>query len=211
MELRRAIKPYQAHPISHQVLLNLLKDYKRPNDKIHDLLKKGELISLKKGLYVWPGAEQIYPEPFAIANTLYGPSYVSAESALSFHGLIPEHVYTIISMTLKPAKTLANELGNFAYKKTPTPYYAFGVEYRELRKNQFALIASPEKALCDKIITTPGVLFRSLKDAQTYLLQDLRIEEEQIKELDSRVIQSWLTDAPKKDSLKFLIKTITSL
>src|SRR5699024_346602 len=182
-----------------------------PNDKIHEMLKKGELISLKKGLYVWPGAEQIFPEPFAIANTLYGPSYVSAESALSFHGLIPEHVYTITSMTLKPGTTLANELGDFAYKKIPTPYYAFGVEYRELRENQFALIASPEKALCDKIITTPGVLFRSLKDAQTYLLQDLRIEEEQIKELDSRVIQPWLTDAPKKNSLKFLIKIITSL
>lgn len=211
MELRRAIKPYQAHPISHQVLLTLLKDYKRPNDKIHELLKKGELISLKKGLYVWSGEEEIYPEPFAIANSLYGPSYVSAESALSFHGLIPEHVYTITSMSLKPAKTLANKLGEFAYKKIPTPYYAFGVDYRELRENQFTLIASPEKALCDKIITTPGVLFRSLSDVQTYLIHDLRIEEEQIKELNSKVIRSWLTEAPKKNSLKFLIKLITSL
>jgi|SRR5699024_5984826 len=211
MELRQAIKPYQAYPIAHQVLLYLLKDYKRPNDKIHELLKKGKLIALKKGLYVWADANQLNPEPFTIANALYEPSYVSAESALAFHGLIPEQVYALVSMTLKPAKNFMNALGDFVYKKIPTPYYAFGVDYRELREEQFALIASPEKALCDKIITTPGVLFRSLKDVKTYLTQDLRMEEEQVKELDSKTIQSWLPETPKKSSLNFLIKTITSL
>lgn len=211
MDLRQAIKPYQEHPISHQVLLSLLKGYKRPNDKISELLKKGDLIALKKGIYLWQGENQNFPEPFAIANALYGPSYVSAESALSFHGLIPEQVFTVLSMTLKPAKSFTNDLGTFEYKKLTAPYYSFGVEYRKLRDSQFALIASPEKALCDKIIMTPRVLFRSLKEAQTYLINDLRIEPGQLRELDSAAIQSWLPEAPKKESLDFLVKTITVL
>lgn len=80
-----------------------------------------------------------------------------------------------------------------------------------MREGQFASIASPEKALCDKIIMTPGVLFRSIREAQAYLINDLRIEPEDLKEMDSTAIQSWLPEAPKKESLKFLIKTMNAL
>ena len=98
--------PYRNHPVTHQVLLNLLKAYKRPNDKIHEMLKKG--------IYIWGDALQV--EPFSIANALYGPSYISAESALAYRALIPEQVFAFVSMTTKPSKKFTNKIGNFEYK-----------------------------------------------------------------------------------------------
>ena len=148
---------------------------------------------------------------FSIANVLLTPSYVSAESALSYHGLIPEQVFTIISMSLISTKKFTNSLGNFEYKKLPFPYYSFGVQREQIFENQFALMASPEKALMDKVIITSGVLFRSMVSAQIYLTENLRIEREQLKKLDLDKMKSWLPDAPKKESIDNLIKAIETL
>ncbi|MHA6727321.1 hypothetical protein ACX3PU_04575 [Chryseobacterium sp. A301] len=96
MNVEVLIQKNAAHPIPHQVLLSILHEYKRPNDKIHSLIQEQKLIPLKKGLYVWNS--DVLPENFSIANTLYAPSYVSVESALSFYGLIPERVFSVSSM-----------------------------------------------------------------------------------------------------------------
>jgi len=207
--------PFRNHPVTHQVLLSLLKAYKRPNDKIHEMLKKGELVALKKGMYIWNDASQIeYAldiEPFSIANALYGPSYVSAESALAYRALIPEQVFAFVSMTTKPSKKFTNKIGNFEYKHLPIPYYAFGIKYEKLGEDQFAQVATGEKALFDLIITTSGILFRSTESARAYLLESLRMEEEQLKTFDTATMQKWMIDAPKKKSLSFIIKAIASL
>ena len=61
-----------------------LSDYKRPNDKLHELLSSKILATIKKGLYVArPALNAAKPEPFLIANHILGPSYVSMETALS--------------------------------------------------------------------------------------------------------------------------------
>ena len=52
MELHEAILSYSGQPLTHQLLMSLLKDYKRPNDKIHALLRDGGLAYIKKGLYI---------------------------------------------------------------------------------------------------------------------------------------------------------------
>lgn len=63
----------------------------RPNDNIYGLIKKGELTKVKRGLYVaGPKIKMARPEPFLIANHLWGRGYASLESALSYWGLIPE-------------------------------------------------------------------------------------------------------------------------
>lgn len=208
MALNTHKKYYYDHPVSHQVLKSLLKDYKRPNDKIRLMLQQKELIALKRGLYVWNSSDGHFPEPFVLANVIYGPSYVSAESALAYHGLIPEQVFTVVSMTIKRSKSFENHFGRFIYKKMPTPYYAFGIDYIKLREGQFALMASPEKAIFDKIVTSPGILLRSLKSAQDYLLDNLRLDSEQLSELNFKRMESWLSDAPKQESLEFIIKAL---
>ncbi len=193
-------------------MMDLLKEYKRPNDKINELVKKGELTTVKKGLYVaGPQINITKPEPFLIANHLWGPSYVSLEAALSYWGLIPERVYEISSMTTKTSKSYKTPLGRFRYFHAPIPYYSFGIKRVELTSRQVALIASPEKALCDKIIATSDILLRSSRQVREYIIDDLRIDEEMLRKLDLGAISTWIKDAPKKGSLSMLVNTITSL
>lgn len=151
------------------------------------------------------------PEPFLIANHLWGPSYVSLETALSYWGLIPERVYEISSVTTKTSKKYKTPIGRFSYYHSPLPYYSFGIKSVQLTPKQVALIASPEKAICDKIIMTSGILLRSQKQTREYLVNDLRMDEEMLGELDLKAINSWLEDAPKKGSLFMLVKTIKDL
>lgn len=193
--------------------MTLLKDYDRPNDKIHSLLKKGILQSIRKGLYIAGPAinEGKKPEPFLVANHIVGPSYVSLETALSYHGLIPERVYEVASMTTKAARKFSTPLGSFTYTKLPLPYYAYGIDSVKLADNQYALIASPEKALFDKIVTTSGVLFRSKKSVLEYLVDNLRVDEDMLRKLNTKIMSTWLDKSLKKESLLMVVETLKSI
>lgn len=193
-------------------MLDMLKDYKRPNDKISELIKGGELIPLKKGLYVSGVKTDLTgPEPFLIANHLWGPSYTSLESAMSYWGLIPERVYEVSSITIKLSKKYKTPLGRFSYRSMPLPYYSFGIRSVELSPGQVALVATPEKALCDKIITTAGLTLRSPAQTRSFLMDDLRIDPEWLHKFNLKELRSWIEDAPKKKSLRMLIKTLEKL
>jgi len=212
MIFKEAVLEYAEEPLPRQIMMDLLKEYKRPNDKINELVKKGELTAVKKGLYVaGPRITVTKPEPFLIANHLRGPSYLSLDAALSYWGLIPERVYEISSMTTKTSKSYKTPLGRFRYYHAPLPYYSFGIKSVELTPRQVALIASPEKALCDKIITTSGILLRSSRQVREYLIDDLRMDEEMLRKFDTEAISTWIKDAPKKRSLSMLVNTIASL
>ncbi|MBL4675370.1 MAG: hypothetical protein JKY70_04070 [Mucilaginibacter sp.] len=123
MEIRDYIADYATQPITHQLLISILKDYKRPNDKIKALRANGLLQSLKKWLYVaGPNIRSSKPENRLLANHIYGPSYVSMDTALAYYGLIPERVYEIASMTSKHSKTFQTPVGTFSYTHLPFPY-----------------------------------------------------------------------------------------
>jgi hypothetical protein len=212
MNLRRKIKTYTNAPISHNVIMEALATYSRPNDKISEMIKSGELVSLRRGLYV-PGPELDLPIPesFVIANHLRGPSYVSLESALSYWDLIPERVYETSSVTTKTTKTYQTSLGRYSFQHLSTPYYSFGIRSVRLTEQQTALIASPEKAVCDKIVLTAGVILRSISQTMDFLMEDLRIDEEQLQTLDVSAIETWLESAPKRSSLQMLVNTLQGL
>jgi predicted transcriptional regulator of viral defense system len=62
--------------------------------KIANLEQTGKIIRLKRGMYVVsPKVTRQLLSVELIANHIYGPSYVSMESALRYYGLIPEQVY----------------------------------------------------------------------------------------------------------------------
>ena len=212
MNLRRKIKTYTNAPISHNVIMEALATYSRPNDKISEMIKSGELVSLRRGLYV-PGPELDLPIPesFVIANHLRGPSYVSLESALSYCDLIPERVYETSSVTTKTTKTYQTSLGRYSFQHLTTPYYSFGIRSVRLTEQQTALIASPEKAVCDKIVLTAGIILRSISQTMDFLMEDLRIDEEQLQTLDVSTIDTWVEDAPKRSSLQMLVNTLQGL
>ena len=176
MEFRDAVQQYAEEPLTRQVLLDLLKVYKRPNDKINELVKKGELTPVKKGFYI-PGPRLNIPRPesFLIANHLWGPSYVSMETAPSHWAFIPERVYEVSSITIKSAKNYQTPVGRFSYFHAPLPYYSLGIKSISLTQKQTVLIASPEKAICDKIVMTSGIFLRSTKQELEFLLEDMRM------------------------------------
>lgn len=207
-----AIRNYSGQPLPRQVLLDLLQDYKRPFDKIAELTRQGYLIQVKRGLFI-PGPKSLVaaPENLLLANHIWGPSYVSSDTALSYWGLIPERVYETLSMTTTIAKAYQTPVGRFRYIRLPLPYYSFGIQRVELASRQLTLIADKEKALCDKIVSTHRFVLRSVKQARAYLSDDLRITKESLRELNVTVISDYLQAAPKKESLQVLIKTLHDL
>lgn len=212
MSFYEDIQAYSEQPITKQLLLDLLKGYKRPDDKIVELMKQDVLVQLKRGFYIAGSKlKTAQPEPFLIANHLHGPSYVSLDTALSYWGLIPERVYEVSSLTTNISKTYNTAVGRFSYIHSQLPYYSFGIKQVVLTQRQTVLMASPEKALCDKIINTSGVLLRSVKQTTELLVEDFRIDGNALQKLDVNSIESWINDAPKKQSLINLIKTIKSV
>lgn len=212
MRFEKAIQAFNGQPLTQQILMDLLKEYQWPHNKIRELVKRELLIPVKRGLYI-TGPQLNMPRPslFLLANHLYGPSYVSLETALSYWGLIPEKVATTSSMTTGNTKTFPTKLGRFNYIHAKLPYYSFGLQQVVLAEKQIALMASREKALCDKIITTTGILLRSIQQTMDLLMEDLRIEKQMLRELDTQAISSWINYAPKKQSLSILVKTLDSL
>ena len=212
MDYRMELSQYSDQPISTQVLLGLLRGYSRPYDKIMEMVNQGILVQLRRGLYMTsPLVSKITPEPFLIANHLYGPSYISLDSALFHWGLIPERVYTVSSVTTNPSKEFRIPTGTFTYTHLPSPYYSFGIKSLAVTARQTILIASPEKALCDKIVMTSGVNLRSRKQALAFLLEDLRLDSEKLQGLDLEIIKSWLPSCPKRNSIQFVINAIEVL
>lgn len=217
MELFNQLVDLASYPIPHAVMISLLKGYKRPNDKIHELISGKVIIPVRKGLYVTgPAIGNTKPSLILLANHIMGPSYVSMDFALSYYGLIPEKVFEISSMTIKTTRKFENTFGVFTYTHAPLPYYSYGISlsflpgFDEANKH-FALIASAEKALCDKIIYTRGLTLRGKQDVYRFLFEDIRIDSELLQNLNTIEIESWLDKAPKKSSLNFLLKALRTL
>lgn len=125
--------------------------------KIARMLKSGGLISLRRGLY----ASRRDLDPHCLAGPIYGPSYISFETALAWHGMIPKGVTEILSATPKRAASFENGFGRFRYRAIPKPVHSIGI-LRITDSDLPFLIASPTKALVDRIALEPG--FRSMAD-----------------------------------------------
>jgi hypothetical protein len=114
-------------------------------------------------------------------------------------------------VTIKGAKKYKTSAGRFTYRHADFPYYSYGIRGVRLSVRQTVLIASPEKALCDKIAMTAGIQLRSPPQVLNFLIKDLRIDEDKLGELDVKMIEDWIEAAPKKSSLGMLIKTLHTL
>ena len=196
-------------PIDTAALKAALDDYKSPKDKITTLEQSGLLIRLKRGLFVV--APMVHSQPLSkelIANHIYGPSYISLQTALSFYGLIPERVHTVCSMTTKRSSSFINPLGNFDYISVPAAYFAIGIRQEIVNNNYAYLIATPEKALCDMIVETKGLKLQSIKAMQNYLEEDLRIDLSVIEHYDIDIINQCIELGSKKRELTLLYKLL---
>ena len=174
----------------YQVLLDALAGYRKPRDRITRLLASGAIIRVKKGLYCF--GEAFRREPLSreyLANLIYGPSYVSLEYAMSHHGLIPERVETVTSVTTRRSRDFDTPIGTFSYRMLSGPRYGVGAILKTAGKASF-LVASPEKALADKVWTDKRFSGGRLSDYDAYLSEDLRIDREAFRSLDRSRLQA---------------------
>jgi len=118
--------------------------------------KTGRLLQLRRGLYALATTwRKLEPHSFLVANRLQRGSYVSLQSALAWHGMIPEHVPMVTSVGSGRSETTRNPLGAFQFHHLAKGLL-FGYARVEIAPRQFAFVASPEKALLDLVHLTPG-------------------------------------------------------
>lgn len=164
--------------IDYPWLMSALSEYKRPREKLSLWLKSGDLIRVKKGLYLFGSASQQTPyNPLTLANLVYGPSAVSLTYALSYYGLIPERVTDITSITAQRDKLFETPVGRFTYRYLHPKKYAIGIQWIQQQPNESYFIATPEKALCDHLtLTDKKINFNTLDNVENYLENDMRID-----------------------------------
>ena len=146
--------------ITNKVLKENMQNYSNKDTKLSREVKAGKIFKIINGLYETNANTPCY----LLAGSIYGPSYISFEYALSYYGLIPERVSTIIPDLAYPEEIILKTEGDYSYQ-----------------------IATPEKALCDKLYTlSPLTNYDNLKKM---LFNDLRIDEEGFQELDVNKIE----------------------
>lgn len=178
--------------------------------QVNRTLKTGELLRVKRGIYVLADKYRDFPvHPFALAQQLMPGSYVSAESALSYHGWIPEAVRSVVSITAK-GKTVSYEhdtLGKFEFRRMSVkPGYFLQAVTRHELQHQAALIAEPMRALLDM------VYLRKLPwQGLDYLLDGLRIDEQAIKAVPSLSMTKLLDVYKGKREKEFIEELMRAL
>jgi hypothetical protein len=177
---------------------------------VNRALKAGELVRVKRGVYVL--ANELRDDlvhPFALAQHLMPGSYVSAESALSFHGWIPEAVRSVLSITAggKSVTYEHDTLGKFEFRRmtVKSGFFLQAVARHELQ-HQVAFIAEPMRALLDLMC------LRKLPwQGMDYLLDGLRIDEQAIGAMPSSNITMLLDVYKGKRERVFIEELLRSL
>jgi len=192
-------------------LLMLLRD--KTNDARYSVVKRafkeGLLIRIRRGLYLIVGkAEPLFVEEFELAFLIYGPSFVSLESALSYHGWIPEGVYTTTCVSTKRAKEFKTPIGIFSYKRVPVEKFYTGVDRIKTKKEAF-FVATPWRALAD-FIYTRRKSWKNLSELEA----DLRIDRQTLINSDKKMLKILAESYPScrvRENLKRFLKEITKV
>ena len=141
-------------------------------------LKSGEVVQIRRGLYHL--SRSVFPSPVSahvMANLIYGPSYVSFESALAHHGWIPEAVHNWASVTSGRPRRFDTPLGRFSYLRIKQTPLMAGVVCEEASPGSF-LVATPLKALAD-MVAARGLDWTDSRP----VVSSLRVEPDDLSEL----------------------------
>lgn len=150
----------------------------------------GKLLQLRRRIYAVPAARRRRaPHAFETANLLVRPSYVSLESALSFHGLIPEAVFTTTSITSSRPVLHRTPLGDFDYRHVSGSLF-WGYHNTEVAPGVNAFVAIPEKALLDLIYLRPH-------GDDPAFLRELRLERMERLDTEALVVMAQRAGKPK--------------
>jgi len=174
--------PLRDHLIKDSDLAHLFKGSQaRRYGLVNKALKKGELIKICRGFYVLADKYRQKPlSQYYLANRIVPNSFITAETALSFHHWIPERVTQVTSLTAEGrSREFDTPFGVFAYHKAPICPEQFYTEVNVYNENnEYIYIAKPLRALIDYLY------WHKIKNANlNYLTRSLRIEIEQINKI----------------------------
>jgi predicted transcriptional regulator of viral defense system len=170
---------------------------------VNRALNAGELHRLSRGRYVLADRFRDYPNhPFALAQAFVQGSYISFETALAYHGWIPEAVYTTSSAT-PGRKTLTFDSGKFGhYSFHPlavnTGQFLVLVQ-RILITQQTMLVAEPLRAMMDLVC-----LRKTKWQGLEWLLEGLRIDEEYLRSIQQSDMNALMLVYKQKRVRSFL-------
>lgn len=138
-------------PLFHSSMLQVFRESQQYIQvQISRWVDRGKLTKIRRGWYLIAEpyrSHRIPPE--VIANRVVIPSYLSLEWALSFHGLIPEATPNPTSVTTARAEDFRAVGRLFIYRHIMSDYFT---GYSKIQHGGHEiLIASPEKALWDKL------------------------------------------------------------
>lgn len=143
-------------------------------------IAKKQILHVRRGLYCL--AERYRRKSlnlFAVAQQLYGPSYISLETALAYHQLIPEAVKVTTSGCFKRSKSFQTPLGDFDFVSVPLRVGLQGVRRISMGADA-VLLADPLRALSDYAFTT-----RKKWASSREFFADLRLERRDVKKFVS--------------------------
>ena len=170
--------------ITSDIAKSNLVNFSNKDTKLSRDVKNGKLIKIVNGLY----ETDSNTSPYLLAGSIYGPSYISFEYALSFYGLIPEKVNVVTSATFnkKKKKIFNTSFGTFTYRDVPQVTYPEEIILKEENGYSYQ-IASKEKAICDKLYTLKPI--KNLDNLRKLLFDDLRIDKDIFESLDIEKIE----------------------
>jgi hypothetical protein len=195
----------------YQALLDSMKQYERPRDKITKLLRQNAIVRVKKGIYIF--GPKYARRPFSreiLANMIYGPSCISLDFALHYHGLIPERVEAVTSVTSGRGRRFVTPVGLFIYHQVPPAAFPVGIDQVQLEGGSPFLIAVPEKALADKVQDDRGTGIRNQEDMQRYLIENLRIDAESFNKLRTEILSN-LAERYRSRKLRLLNRIVARM
>lgn len=143
-------KKMQGRPyFTSAIFKALATNEKTVHNQIVSWIKNGDVVKLRRGFFTLSDQERkVGLSKKLIANTIYSPSYISLEFALSFYGMIPEAVFSVTSVTTKKTQKFTNTFGEFLYKSIKKEFF-FGFQTTKDEFGFDCFLATPEKALLD--------------------------------------------------------------
>ena len=141
----------------------------------------GEVVRIHRSLYCL--ADRYLHQKLdlrILAQRIYGPSYISLESALSCHGWIPEAVYAVTSVSIDRSREYDTPVGHFSFTRVPQKTFYAEVQRVEVTNSGSFMLASPLKALADYVY-----VHKCAWDGARPVIESLRVDENLLAGIDS--------------------------
>jgi predicted transcriptional regulator of viral defense system len=171
--------------------------------RLFEWQSKGYILKLRNTWYCLPGFLDDPYSTWLTANLVHGPSYISLETALAYHDVIPEGVFMTTSVTTNRPLRLEIHGHTYSYSSLRNDLFTGYLLLETSMNKRKVRIANLEKAIVD--------FFYFRTEYATYAsIKELRFSEPVLREyLDMARIENYLEAAQNKalaDRVRIMMK-----